>query len=97
MKCSNCQFENPEGAKFCQNCGEPQTVACHSCGTRLPRGAKFCFNCGAPQTSAGPAHVEQDRKRAEVEDLLLATRPAVIWKIEEGVISSQMGDLNSVN
>ena len=52
MKCFACEYENPEGAKFCLNCGKPQTMACHNCGTQLPRGARFCFNCGAVQHDA---------------------------------------------
>ncbi|MDL1896818.1 zinc-ribbon domain-containing protein, partial [Anaerolineae bacterium CFX7] len=28
MKCWNCGTENPQGAKFCSNCGQPQQRAC---------------------------------------------------------------------
>jgi class 3 adenylate cyclase len=46
MKCWNCGFENPQGAKFCSNCGQPQQRACPNCNTVNPAGAKFCNNCG---------------------------------------------------
>jgi membrane protease subunit (stomatin/prohibitin family) len=47
--CANCQTNNPPGAKFCGNCGQPLAAAvphCTNCGTQLPPGAKFCGNCG---------------------------------------------------
>lgn len=46
IKCPDCQTTNPEGAKFCMNCGHPLALACSNCGTELPATAKFCFNCG---------------------------------------------------
>ncbi|HZQ08508.1 MAG TPA: adenylate/guanylate cyclase domain-containing protein [Anaerolineae bacterium] len=58
MKCWNCGFDNPPGAKFCSNCGQPQTKNCPNCNTPNPGGAKFCFNCGynlQPATAAGAA------------------------------------------
>ncbi len=54
MLCSNCQTQNPDGAKFCFNCGTKMLNACPSCATELPAGAKFCFNCGH-QMGAIPA------------------------------------------
>ncbi len=58
MKCWNCGFDNPPGAKFCSNCGQPQMKTCPNCNTPNPGGAKFCFNCGynlQPATTAGAA------------------------------------------
>lgn len=52
MNCWNCGFENPQGAKFCSNCGQPQQKACPNCNTVNPAGAKFCFNCGYNLTPA---------------------------------------------
>lgn len=46
MKCWNCGFENPQGAKFCSNCGQPQNKTCPNCNTQNPGDAKFCFHCG---------------------------------------------------
>ena len=31
MKCSKCQFENPEGAKFCVECGTPMEFRYPKC------------------------------------------------------------------
>ena len=46
MKCSKCQFENPEKAKFCNECGGTLQMACPKCGKVNPPGSKFCNECG---------------------------------------------------
>ena len=46
MKCSKCQFENPEDAKFCNECGGTLQIACPKCGKVNPPGSKFCNECG---------------------------------------------------
>ncbi|MFW6011395.1 MAG: adenylate/guanylate cyclase domain-containing protein, partial [Desulfosalsimonas sp.] len=46
MKCLKCSFENPEGAKFCVECGNRQMVACPECGQGNSPGFKFCSECG---------------------------------------------------
>jgi hypothetical protein len=42
MKCSNCSFENLEGAKFWNKCGSKIEAICHSCGKTNPPGSNFC-------------------------------------------------------
>ena len=32
MKCSNCEFENPDSAKFCVECVSPMEFRCPECG-----------------------------------------------------------------
>lgn len=46
MKCSKCQSENREGAKFCQGCGSELELTCPSCGQPLQPNARFCDECG---------------------------------------------------
>ncbi|MCW5860458.1 MAG: AAA family ATPase [Caldilineales bacterium] len=46
MICTNCQANNPEGARFCNNCGNRLNPPCPNCGHENPPGAKFCNNCG---------------------------------------------------
>ena len=46
MKCPNCHFDNREGAKFCNHCGNPFGIACQHCGRKNPPGSKFCDECG---------------------------------------------------
>ena len=46
MKCSKCGFENPEGMKFCGECGTKMEVLCPSCDSPNPPQFKFCGKCG---------------------------------------------------
>jgi hypothetical protein len=48
MRCPSCGFENPEGMKFCGECGAPLTGRCPQCGFENPPRFKFCGGCGAP-------------------------------------------------
>ena len=55
MRCQNCSTENPEGAKFCIQCGNPFQRLCQKCGFGNPSEARFCAQCGAPlETTALP-------------------------------------------
>jgi len=61
ITCPKCGYQNPQGAKFCQNCGSPLQpptggIKCPKCGADNPPGAKFCVNCGTPlqQTTKCP-------------------------------------------
>src|SRR5712692_5133811 len=48
MHCPSCGQDNPEGMKFCGECGAPFKNRCPQCGfENLPR-IKFCGACGAP-------------------------------------------------
>src|SRR6266571_5581545 len=51
MRCASCGFENPEGVKFCHECGVPLKNRCPSCGVENPLQAKFCGECGTPLTA----------------------------------------------
>uniref|UniRef100_UPI003F492FF7 adenylate/guanylate cyclase domain-containing protein n=1 Tax=Cupriavidus yeoncheonensis TaxID=1462994 RepID=UPI003F492FF7 len=53
MRCAKCGFENPAGAKFCEECGARQVRVCPACGQEAAASAKFCSECGAPL--GGPA------------------------------------------
>ena len=46
MKCPNCQFENPEGMKFCGECGAKLVRICLKCNFTNPAHFKFCGECG---------------------------------------------------
>ena len=47
MRCASCGFENPAGAKFCEECGAKLVRACPACGHETSASAKFCSECGA--------------------------------------------------
>ncbi|MGY6529044.1 MAG: FHA domain-containing protein [Cyanobacterium sp.] len=51
ITCPNCQYENPDGATFCELCftplGEGATVTkCPNCNADVPPNATFCGECG---------------------------------------------------
>jgi hypothetical protein len=54
MQCSQCQHENREGAKFCDECGTQFVHACPHCGHELRPQAKFCDDCGTSLTTPVP-------------------------------------------
>ncbi len=49
MQCSACGRDNPEGFKFCGECGAAlrQELTCPACKTVNAAGLKFCGECGA--------------------------------------------------
>ena len=46
MKCPECQTDNREGMKFCEECGTKMEMVCPNCSARLPPDKKFCGECG---------------------------------------------------
>src|SRR2546430_4077180 len=48
MQCPRCQHENPQGARFCEECATPLARTCSNCGTALSATAKFCHACAHP-------------------------------------------------
>ncbi|HTX62239.1 MAG TPA: adenylate/guanylate cyclase domain-containing protein, partial [Acidimicrobiales bacterium] len=54
--CTACGAGNPEGARFCGDCGAPLDAACPKCGASVQQGKRFCNSCGAPLVEATPAH-----------------------------------------
>ncbi|MBQ6275645.1 MAG: zinc-ribbon domain-containing protein [Bacteroidales bacterium] len=48
MKCSKCNAEIDDDAKFCPECGSKieKFAFCSNCGAKLEEGATFCSNCG---------------------------------------------------
>ncbi|MBI3799917.1 MAG: AAA family ATPase, partial [Deltaproteobacteria bacterium] len=51
MQCLQCQHENSEAAKFCEECGSRLAQACPSCGHEVSPKAKFCSECGSALTT----------------------------------------------
>src|SRR5437899_1486584 len=67
MRCTSCGCENPEGMKFCEECGTMLVRACPSCGQQVRPTAKFCGACGTTLAADGkPVPVKgRARKRAQ--------------------------------
>src|SRR5215471_1678693 len=47
MRCSKCEADNRERARFCDKCGARLSRRCVSCGAENRIDAKFCDSCGA--------------------------------------------------
>ncbi len=48
MKCPRCEHQNPQGARFCEECATLLAPMCSNCGTPLSATAKFCHACAHP-------------------------------------------------
>src|SRR5215510_13648125 len=75
MRCASCGFENPEGKKFCQDCGTNLAHACPSCGVEVPPTAKFCGDCGTALAGAARPPPAQSRTRKGAKAPGQAPRP----------------------
>ncbi len=83
MRCLQCDTDNPDGARFCIECGAALQNRCPNCGgENVPR-AKFCMECGTslarlpnPQspTPNPPPHLAE---RIRAEQAALEARGAV--------------------
>ncbi|HEY2773885.1 MAG TPA: adenylate/guanylate cyclase domain-containing protein [Candidatus Binatia bacterium] len=77
MRCPQCQFDNPEAAKFCQECGTALTLRCASCGTALAAGAKFCVHCGKPVGAAAASPTPSTYTPRHLAEKILRSRHVV--------------------
>ncbi|HET6947449.1 MAG TPA: adenylate/guanylate cyclase domain-containing protein [bacterium] len=67
MRCPQCGFDNPSGAKFCGRCGTMLGVRCPRCGAANPPDFVFCASCGARLTpERGPLAGREERKVVSV-------------------------------
>jgi class 3 adenylate cyclase len=65
MVCAKCKTENPDGLKFCNECGAPFKALCASCGFENAPAAKFCGQCGAGL--GGPTATASTKKSPETQ------------------------------
>ena len=54
MQCPRCQTDNPERARFCEDCGARLEFKCPHCGEAATPGKRFCASCGGSLTPALP-------------------------------------------
>ena len=69
MECPNCQFENREAAKFCNECGHKFSLACPECNQANPPGSKFCDECGLPLTLPATPHSRELTFEEKIEKI----------------------------
>src|SRR5437867_2665832 len=55
MRCPQCAHENPQGVKFCGECGARLQALCPACKAVNPPTNKFCGECGQPLAPGAPA------------------------------------------
>jgi class 3 adenylate cyclase/tetratricopeptide (TPR) repeat protein len=73
MKCPKCQTENPEGMKFCVECGKKLETICPKCGFGNSPIFKFCGECGYDLThpsKPAPQDLSFDEKLAKIQRYL---------------------------
>ncbi len=60
MNCPSCSQDNPQDAKFCNQCGASLAVSCPGCGHESPPGSRFCNQCGHQLTAStqSPTEIE---------------------------------------
>lgn len=47
LRCPDCGTVNPDGVKFCQECGcKLGSALCTNCGANNPPNTRFCGDCG---------------------------------------------------
>jgi len=89
--CSTCGASNPEGTRFCGQCGSAADApwACGSCGGENPPSTRFCGHCGAPAPGAAapaaPAPQAPDTEHQKIAEALKSfVAPAVAERLLEG-------------
>ena len=78
MRCPRCEADNPEGLKFCSECGTPLTAPCPTCGFANPPQFKFCGDCGTPlsgQPRAAQATATDEQRDSQETQTLRVTPP----------------------
>src|SRR5262245_15698122 len=80
MYCPSCGVENPEGVKFCHDCGRALRNRCARCGSENPLPAKFCGECGTALKEQPSAPAPSDQS---VEQGLPATPHAAVLRAAE--------------
>src|SRR4051812_4401320 len=81
MQCPQCQTENPERARFCEDCGARLEFKCPHCGETATPGKKFCASCGgslvASPATPRPAPSPQDYTPQHLAERILTSRTAL--------------------
>src|SRR5947207_6751930 len=81
MQCPQCHAENPERARFCEDCGARLEFQCPHCGEAATPGKKFCASCGgslaaAPAVSR-PTPSPQDYTPQHLAERIISSRVAL--------------------
>ena len=73
MHCPKCQFENPEGAECCVECGNKIEIICPKCSSTNSPSFKFCSKCGHKLSAPSevlPKDLSFDEKLTKIQKYL---------------------------
>ncbi len=85
VRCSSCNADNPEGKRFCRECGGALKALCPQCGAENEPGGKFCGDCGGALSVAPAPRPPSSAARIETPEPALRVRPeATGGEIPEG-------------
>ena len=85
MQCPKCQFENPNDAQFCIECGNPIEFHCPQCGAITPVTGKFCKACGYNLTGKA----EPLLKKLSIDDKLHKIQKYLPKGLTEKILSQK--------
>jgi class 3 adenylate cyclase/tetratricopeptide (TPR) repeat protein len=79
MQCAQCAAINPDGNRFCGQCGAALEASCPSCSTVFAPGQRFCSQCGvlltrAPRAATAPPRLHEAGERKHVTILFADIR-----------------------
>src|ERR671939_458838 len=81
MQCPRCHAENPERARFYEDCGARLEFKCPHCGEAATPGKKFCASCGGSLAAAPaippPAASPQDYTPQHLAERIISSRSAL--------------------
>ena len=84
MNCPKCQFENPEDAKFCVECGNKIEIICPNCSSSNSPSYKFCSKCGhklSLASEAPPKDLTFDEKLTKIQKQISVHLPTIQVRI----------------
>jgi Double zinc ribbon/Adenylate and Guanylate cyclase catalytic domain len=104
MKCPKCQNDNPEGLKFCGECGAKLERICPNCNFANPSGFKFCGECGHKLEEAIIGRIEPqtegERKQVTVLFSDLSGYTAMSERLDpeevKEIMSQVFGEITSI-
>lgn len=85
MVCQDCNAPNPDGARFCSQCGtglenatRPVLRNCHACGHSNVPESLYCAECGSPLSSRPTRHIRREEPRKKGKERHV--RESALWK-----------------
>ena len=93
MKCPRCQHDNPQGARFCEECATPLARTCSNCGTALSATAKFCHACARPVAAVTPSRSPDSYTPKHLAEKILTSKAAL--EGERKLVTVLFADLKS--